>query len=230
MSAVAFTVDALMLGFVGVNAAVSMPLENKKPRLVAIDGGAPDRDTAALLVRCAAADGQAFRQLYDANSARLYGVALRITRNAALASDAVHDAMLQVWRNAARYDPARGNADGWLVSLVRYRALDIIRKHGRETTGVELPDSADDDPDALSRLVTKAETVALRSCLEEVDQPRRKLLLLAFVNGLTQSEVADQVGQPLGTVKSTIRRALIALRTCLQRTQGPADGTPEFRS
>jgi RNA polymerase sigma-70 factor (ECF subfamily) len=207
-----------------------MPFETKKPRLVAIEGGASDQDTATLLQRCAAADARAFRQLYDVNSARLYGVALRITRNAALASDAVHDAMLQVWRNAARYDPARGNADGWLVSLVRYRALDIIRKHGRESTGIDLPDTADDDPDALSRLVTKAETVALRSCLEEVEQPRRKLLLLAFVNGLTQSEVAETVGQPLGTVKSTIRRALIALRSCLQRTQGPADRAPEFRS
>ena len=79
-----------------------------------------------LLAQCAQYDGVAFRRLYDQQSSLLYGVALRITRDASLASDAVHDAMLQVWRNSARFDPARGNGRAWLVSLVRYRALDAI--------------------------------------------------------------------------------------------------------
>ena len=175
----------------------------------------PGSRTARLLARCALGDAKAFRTLYEVTSARLYGVALRITRNPALASDAVHDAMLQVWRNADRYSPERGNADGWLVSLVRYRALDIIRKHGRESTGVEMPEQVDSDPDALSRLVSQSDGAALRACLDTVDEGRRRLILLAFIDGLTQSEVAARVGQPLGTVKSTIRRVLIGLRSCL---------------
>ena len=176
--------------------------------------------TAELLERCGRGDGDAFQALYQANSARLYGVALRITRNQALAADAVHDAMLQVWRNADRYDATKGTADGWLVSLVRYRALDIVRRQVREVTGVDVPERADDDPDVLSRLVQDADGAALRACLEEVEAPRRHLVVLAFIEGLTQSQIAARSGQPLGTVKSSIRRALLALRTCLTRERG----------
>lgn len=172
-------------------------------------------DTATLLVRCAAADGTAFRQLYDANSGRLYAIALRITRQPALASDAVHDALLQVWRNSVRFDPQRGNADAWLMSLVRYRAIDIVRRQGREVPGLDGPEQADTDPDALSRMVTGVEDRALRTCLEQIDPPRRSLVMLAFIDGLTQNEVAARTGQPLGTVKSSIRRALLAMRSCL---------------
>jgi RNA polymerase sigma-70 factor (ECF subfamily) len=177
-------------------------------------------DTAVLLARCAASDGAAFRTLYESHSSRLYAIALRITRQPALASDAVHDALLQVWRNAARFDPERGNADGWLISLVRYRALDIARQHARETPGLEMPEQPDPDPDALARLVTGIEGAAVRRCLEEVEAPRRSLIVLAFIDGLTQSEVAARVGQPLGTVKSTIRRVLLSMRACLERSLG----------
>ena len=151
----------------------------------------------------------------------MYAVALRITGNTALAADAVHDAMLQVWRNAERYETSRGNADGWLISLARYRALDIRRRQGRELTGIEMPERADEGPDALSVIVAEADGAALRACLEQIDPPRRELVLLAFGNGLTQMEVSKRVGQPLGTVKSTIRRALIALRSCLDGVVAP---------
>ena len=177
----------------------------------------PRSEPASLLARCAAADGVAYRQLYDLHSGRLYAVALRITRQPALAADAVHDALLQVWRNAAQFDPARGNADGWLVSLVRYRALDIARRQHREITGVDVPERADLDPDALARLETSAEGDAVRRCLEEIEPPRRSLIVLAFIEGLTHTEVAARVDQPIGTVKSSIRRALLAMRTCLDR-------------
>ena len=199
-------------------------------RAVMRDGASPTRtasaravapsETADLLARCAAADPQAFRRLYELNSPRLYGVALRITRNAPLASDAVHDAMLQVWRSAARFDPDRGHADSWLLSLVRYRALDLVRKQHRETTGVEVPDQPDDQPDAFSRMVSTAEETALRQCLGEVEEARRRLVIMAFTKGLTHSEIASMLGQPLGTVKSTIRRTLLALRSCLERLGG----------
>jgi RNA polymerase sigma-70 factor (ECF subfamily) len=172
-------------------------------------------EVAMLLVRCAQSDTSAFRTLYDQQSATLYGVAMRITRDAALASDAVHDAMLQVWRNAARFDPARGSGRAWLVSLVRYRALDSIGRTRREVQGAEIAEPVDPDPLPLERLQASRDGEALHRCLGEVEPARRNLVVLAFVEGLTHSEVAARVKQPLGTVKSSIRRALLALRSCL---------------
>lgn len=168
-----------------------------------------------LLARCAQADGVAFRRLYDLQSATLYSVALRITRQPALAADAVHDAMLQVWRNAARFDPARGNARAWLLSLVRYRALDSMARVGRETLVAEVPELADTDPDPLDRLLATQDGMVLHHCLQEIETGRRSLVLLAFFEGLTHSEIAERVGQPLGSIKSGIRRALLTLRECL---------------
>lgn len=168
-----------------------------------------------LLAQCAQSDAAAFRKLYDQQSSLLYGVAIRITRDAALASDAVHDAMLQVWRNAARFDPARGNARAWLVSLVRYRALDAIGRTRREVLGADVPEPVDPEPLALDRLQSTRDGEALHRCLQDVEPSRRMLVVLAFVEGLTHAEVAARVRAPLGTVKSGIRRALLALRVCL---------------
>ena len=168
-----------------------------------------------LLARCADADRVAFRRLYDTQSPLLYAVALRITRDAALASDAVHDAMLQVWRNAARFDPALGQGRSWLVSLVRYRALDTVGRTKREVLGAEIAEPADPEPLALERLEASREGAALHHCLQGVEPVRRGLVVMAFVEGLTHAQVAARVGQPLGTVKSSIRRALLALRACL---------------
>lgn len=180
----------------------------------------PPDEVAVLLAHCATQDGAAFRRLYEQHGATLYGVALRITRQPALASDAVHDALLQVWRNAARYDPSRGSGKAWLLSLVRYRAMDAARRSGREITTDTMPEREDTDPDPLDRLLSTQEGHGLHRCLQEVPAERRRLIVLAFVEGLTHAEVSARVGQPLGTVKSSIRRALSALRLCL--TKEPA--------
>ncbi len=155
--------------------------------------------------------------LYDANASRLYGVALRITRQSSLAADAVHDAFLQAWQNAARFDPERGNAETWLVSLVRYRALDIARRRMREAPGAPTLDEADRSPGALDALVDSDDAAALHGCLKELDDDRRSLICLAFMEGLTHSELALRLDAPLGSVKSRIRRGLATLRACLER-------------
>ena len=218
MAYLAFTASGLLLAFVRVNAG-SMNDGNTRSRLQG-DERTNSAGTANLLHRCAHSVGAAFRSLYDLHSARLYAIALRITRQPALASDAVHDAFLQVWRNAARFDPERGNADGWLISLVRYRALDIARRQVREQPGLEIPEQVDPDPDALSMMMSGAEGRALKLCLDQIDASRRSLVVLSFINGLTQSQIAEKLGQPLGTVKSTIRRVLLSLRACLEQTPG----------
>lgn len=173
-------------------------------------------DLPELVQLCAAGDAQAFRRLYDRLSAKLYAVALRITRQPALASDAVQDAFLQVWRNAGRFNTARGDAEAWLVSLARYRALDLVRRQGREVTGEEMPEIEDEAPDALERLASSQDGRRLRGCLDGLDPDRRRMVVMAFIDGHSHAELAARLAMPLGTVKSTIRRSLASLKRCLE--------------
>jgi RNA polymerase sigma-70 factor, ECF subfamily len=172
-------------------------------------------DTASLLRRCADGDRAAFRLLYDRWGSRLHGIALRITRQASLAADATQDAFVQIWQQAHRFDPERGSAEAFLVSLVRYRALDLVRRQSREVPGYEPDEREDESPDALSRLVSTAEGAALHRCLGTLEAERRRLVVLAFVEGLSHSDLAERLKVPLGTVKSSIRRSLLSLRECL---------------
>ncbi|MGH7067888.1 MAG: sigma-70 family RNA polymerase sigma factor [Acetobacteraceae bacterium] len=178
-------------------------------------GGSASDLLADLLQRIARGDRAALRRLYDRQSPRLYAIALRITRDQELASDALHDACMQVLKQAGRFDPARGSAEAWLVSLVRYRALDIVRGRRREVLGYEPTDQPSFEPDALDLLATTEEGARLRACLAALEGDRRRLIILAFVDGLSHADLATRLGLPLGTVKSTIRRGLLKLRECL---------------
>lgn len=210
--------DTPLLDRVALSALrLSLPAWLAMPWLVHTWGEPPrDVDTERLLRLCGSGDRDAFRQLYERSSHKLYGLALRITRQPALAADAVHDAFVQVWQGAGRFDPERGGAEGWLASLVRYRALDIARRRGRDVLGFEPADEPDDAPSPLDRLVGGADADALRRCLGTLDAERQRLLVLAFTDGLSHGELAARLGTPLGTVKSWIRRSLAALRECLQ--------------
>lgn len=177
---------------------------------------AQDRLSIQLLDRVAAGDREAFRQLYDLHAPRLNAFALRITRQGPLAADAVHDALLQVWRNAARFDPERGSPGAWLLALVRYRALDIARRRMREVPDDAVPELADEDPDPLQHLLASRESSALHQCLQGLPPERQKLVVMAFVEGLTHADLSVRLAMPLGTVKSWIRRSLQSLRTCLE--------------
>jgi RNA polymerase sigma-70 factor, ECF subfamily len=170
---------------------------------------------ALLIERCGTGDRDAFRALYDAEAARLYGIALRITRQPTLAADAVHDALLQVWQRAARFDVARGSPEAWLTGVVRFRAIDVVRKQGREVTGIALPEQEDDAPGPLDALLTTRDGAALHRCMETLDAAQRRAILLAFVDGFSHSEIAARIAAPLGTVKSWVRRGLLALKECL---------------
>jgi RNA polymerase sigma-70 factor, ECF subfamily len=171
--------------------------------------------TDELIQRCAEGDRAAFRRLYDQWAPRLNGIALRITRQPSLAADATHDAFVQLWRHAGRFDPERGTGDAFLVTLVRYRALDIVRRAVREVPGYEAADKPDENPDAFAQLAAAGEANALRRCLERLEPERQRLVVMAFVEGLTHSVLARKLGQPLGTIKSSIRRSLLSLRECL---------------
>jgi RNA polymerase sigma-70 factor, ECF subfamily len=171
---------------------------------------------AVLVQRCAEGDTASFRQLYDEQSARLNGIALRITRQPALAAEVVHDSFVSVWQFAGSFDPTRGSPEAWLTSIVRHRALDMVRRRGHEITGMELPDQADQEPDPLARLAGSAEGAELRRCLGELEEDKRSLIAMAFMNGYSHTQLAAKLGIPLGTVKSSVRRGLASLRRCLE--------------
>jgi RNA polymerase sigma-70 factor (ECF subfamily) len=186
------------------------------------DLGSDDRVTAissaATLIEAAGRGSRlALKRLYDLEAKRLYGIALRIVRRADIAADVLQEAFLQVWQNANSYSPSRGAAEAWLTGIVRFRALDAVRKAGREilTDDPSLGD-APDEPDVIERIGSAAEAAALRKCLGLLDEVQKRSVVLAFVDGYSHAEIAERLSEPLGTIKSRIRRGLAALRTCLE--------------
>ena len=158
----------------------------------------------------------ALKRIYELERRRLYGIALRIARRPEVAADALQDAFVQLWQNAASYSPERGDAGAWLTSIVRYRALDAVRKLGREVLSDDpaLGD-ASEEPDMAERIDLMASQSALRRCLGALDENQRRCVVLAFIDGLSHAEIAARLPAPLGTVKSWVRRGLLSLRSCL---------------
>ncbi len=173
-------------------------------------------DLTDLLVAVARGERDALRAIYVRQSTRLFGIAMAILRDRTTAADVLQDAFLKVWERARQFDPARGNAEVWLASIVRYAALDVARVRGREipTDDPTLGDTAV-DPDALDALMASESGSRLRECLGRLEPKNRQGIVLAFVHGLSHPEVAARLDQPLGTVKSWIRRGLQSLRECL---------------
>jgi len=177
---------------------------------------ATETELTDLLVKVANGDRAALRAIYVRQSTRLFGVAMAILRDRTAAADVLQDAFLKLWERARQFDPARGNAEAWIAAIVRYGALDIARTRGRETPSDDpnLGDAAI-DPDALDALLASESGKRLRDCLARLDPRNRQGIVLAFVHGLSHPEVAARLDQPLGTVKSWIRRGLLSLRECL---------------
>jgi len=169
-----------------------------------------------LLVRIATGDRAALHALYKLQSVRLFGVAMAILRDRDAASDAVHDGFVNIARRAAQFDPARGVPEAWLGAVIRYAALDIARRRGREipTDDATLGDTPV-EPDQLSSLAATEDGVRLRECLAALAEKNRQGIILAFVHGLSHPQIAARLDLPLGTVKAWIRRGLLSLRECL---------------
>ena len=172
-----------------------------------------ERQVAAAIARCAAGDRAALRVVYDIEAARMVGVARRMLRRQDLAEEAVQDAFMRVWRSARTFDPAKGAARSWLYAILRNSALSILRDEGRFTADADAAEEA--APMTESALARLPETSALRRCLERLDPPRRAVVVLAYVHGLSHGELAGKLGVPLGTVKSWVRRSLISLQECM---------------
>ena len=172
----------------------------------------------ALLTRCAAGDRAGLETLYTRVAPILLAVLLRMLKRRDAAEDALQDVFVSVWQRARQFDPIRGRPLAWLVSMARYRAIDLQRSARPAVALTRLsalePQLQSEDPlDAGEMLGTGA---LLLRCLEQIAAPQRRCLMLAYQEGLTHSEIARAVNEPLGTVKSWVRRSLLALRRCLE--------------
>jgi RNA polymerase sigma-70 factor (ECF subfamily) len=175
----------------------------------------------ALLARTALKDQQAFAELYRLTSPHLYAVALRILREAAAAEEALQESFVNVWNHAGSYVAARSQPLTWLTSIVRNRCLDQLRRREVETVTMDDEDEgvaiAAEDPTPLETLLSGADALAVRDCVEALEPGQKQAIALAFFQGLSHSELARHLRQPLGTVKSWVRRGLERLRGCLDR-------------
>ncbi|MBI3155242.1 MAG: sigma-70 family RNA polymerase sigma factor [Burkholderiales bacterium] len=164
-------------------------------------------------------DERALAALYDATFSRVFGLVRRIVRDAALAEEVVEDAYFQVWRQCVRFDPARGKALTWVLAMARSRAIDALRREARfEHDPLEedgLPETASPAPPGDELLDLARHRADLHQALMLLGAQPRQLVSMSFFRGLSHEEIAEQTKLPLGTVKSQIRRALLALREAL---------------
>ena len=183
-----------------------------------------DRSTrlAELLARTALSDQAAYAELYRLTASHLYAVALRILREPAAAEDVLQEAFVSVWHHAGSYSTAKAKPQTWLTSIVRNRCLDMLRRREPDTvTMTRDEDETEMDfempgPTAVELLLAGAEANSVRECVDQLDGSQKQAIALAFYQGLSHAELARQLRQPLGTVKSWVRRGLERLKQCLE--------------
>lgn len=188
------------------------------------------------LLAIARGDQRAFERFYDATLPRVFGVARRICIDHALAEEVAEDVYVQVWRDAGRFDAARGAAVAWLLMMTRSRALDALRRADPAASVAEpaalIDEQGATDQDPLDLLDTLRRDSAVHGALATLPARDRQMVALSFLRGLTHAEIAAAMQLPLGTVKTTIRRALGLLRAQLstytpERFNGEADDEDE---
>src|SRR5690242_748028 len=171
----------------------------------------PDIELAQLLQRCAARDSAAFRTLYDRTSPIRFARLLRMLRRRSVAEEALQDVYVRIWERAAQYEMGRGRALAWMVTIARYCAIDLMRRERLTLVGDDaLADVADESGDPV---LDKPNNFDL--CIGQLPEHTRNCLTLAFVEGRSHDEIARLTSNPLGSVKSWIRRGLMSLKACL---------------
>lgn len=177
---------------------------------------------ADLLRRSGRGDAEAFAELYDATSARVHGLALRVVRDPAQAEEVTQEAFLDVWRTSARFDPARGSAIGWMLTIVHRKAVDRVRSAeaaSRRDTSYQHHTQVVDHDSTAEAVEASLESKRVRDCLNELTDVQREALTLAYFGGYTHTEVATMLDLPVGTAKTRIRDGLIRMRDAMGVTQ-----------
>src|SRR5262245_12766372 len=173
----------------------------------------------ALVQACASGDQTALHDLYTATAPKLFGLALRILWRRDLAEEILQDCFVSVWRSAHTFDPGRGTAMAWLARIVRNRCIDVLRQRGRDVPleHASIEECEDPPPSPADLAALSHDARRLHDCLGELEENARKIIGLVYYEGMTYKEAADYVGEPLGTVKSWVRRSLVRLRGCMER-------------
>jgi RNA polymerase sigma-70 factor (ECF subfamily) len=176
-----------------------------------------------LLQACARRDAAAFARLYEATSAKLFGVAVRILRREDWAEEVLQDSYVNIWSHASGYSAGLSAPMTWMTSIVRNRCLDWLRRPSPEVVLEDAEDGSNPmdampsgDPGPLEALSRASGARALSDCLRRLEAKQRQAIMLAFFDGLSHSELAAHLRQPLGTVKTWVRRGLMQLKECLQ--------------
>ena len=185
-------------------------------------GEPPDLDH--LMARCALRDGQAFARLYRHTAGKLHAVALRILRRQDWAEEVLQESFVNIWNHAGEYSAQKSAPMTWMTAVVRNRALDWLRRpnleHGREDYDLLVDAVPDPSPGLEAALQGRRDARALADCLAVLSADQRQSITLAYLHGLSHSELAQHLRAPLGTVKTWIRRGLEKLRTCLTVREG----------
>ncbi len=178
----------------------------------------PDQ-IAALLSRCALRDQQAFAALYEASAAKLFGVAVRITRRRDWAEEVLQESFVKIWHHAGSYDSDKSAPMTWMTAIVRNRSLDWLRRPQEVRTSEEqealLGAIPDEGPGPQELVSLAGQALRLHECMEKLSEDQKRSITLAFFYGLSHGELAAKMGKPLGTVKTWIRRGLDRLKGCL---------------
>ncbi|HZJ44511.1 MAG TPA: sigma-70 family RNA polymerase sigma factor [Pyrinomonadaceae bacterium] len=174
-------------------------------------------DDVALLKAIAGKDEKALSQLYDRYRVVLFGLLVRILNNREEAEDVLQEVFLQVWRRARDYDVDRGRPFTWLVTLARSRGIDRLRSvASRErVAAASARDPVEETSDAIADAVRSEQRGIVTSALSQLPEEQQRPLVLAYFDGLTQSEIAERLGAPLGTVKTRMRTGMLKLREVL---------------
>jgi RNA polymerase sigma-70 factor (ECF subfamily) len=170
-----------------------------------------------LMAAVAKGDRAAFERLYAATRAKLYGVALRILRRSDLADEVIQETYLKIWQNAGTFDPKVATPITWMVAIARNRALDVVRKKGEASIEEETQamEAASDEPSPLARHEMTDELRRLLACLGDLEEERRRLVLLAYYGGWSREQLAVKFEAPANTIKTWLRRSLMEIRECL---------------
>lgn len=174
----------------------------------------PDQDLIALISR---GDESAFSRFYDRHAALMFSCALAILRNVAEAEDLVQETCLRVWDKAASFDRSRGTPIAWVMTMIRSRAIDRLRSTRSKRDLIERATknavaSSDADDTAFLDVSMREAALELRSAMSQLSLEQRTVLELAYFRGLSQSEIAEHLGEPIGTIKARARRGMIHLR------------------